>query len=104
MVLLSDYRGIISGVRKSENYSVVFCRYIEEGIAAFICEVFSTYSSFRALSKPLLALLAELAFGVESRISKEGKPLSSRDRVSAVSAPLRLPDYLPVNLAGDQPR
>lgn len=76
VVLLNDYRGFISGIRKADNYTVVFSRYLDEGFAGFIVKVFENFSTSRVISKPLLALLCELSNGIEARISKHCKALA----------------------------
>jgi hypothetical protein len=73
IVLLNDYRGFISGIRRSDNYTIVFSRYIEEGVSAFIIEVVQAYSSYRQISKSVLDLLIELSHGVQCRITKNSK-------------------------------
>jgi hypothetical protein len=73
ILLLNDYRGLVSGLHKTDNFSVVVMRYLDEGIADLILGAFQAYSQFRPISKALLSLLTELSQSAESRISTSSK-------------------------------
>jgi hypothetical protein len=69
ILLLNDYRGLVSGLHKIDNFIVVVSCFLDEGVADLILGAFQAYSQFRPISKALLSLLTELSHSFESRIS-----------------------------------